>query len=454
MTEFSYSLFKITQGQSQVAGFNVGYYPIVSPNGSGNIDIIKNFRWKNNIANNVDEVPYVILSEYSLKYGIWASNLATLLQQASTIATSQGYSDPYGSLYFGKATGFNYALPYLVKPGSSIRGDIKNTWSQLDNPTKDMLGALAAPLGLRTPVENAVGRIQGAAQTVGNFVTPGYGAEKIWNYSGTAPKSITITFPLYNTFDEKSALDNFAFVSLIAIQNLKTRTSYLSYIPPKIYTVDSYALGGLFMPVAFVSDLQIHSIGTTRKISEYTSTSDAIIIPEAYKVSITLTELLPESSNIMVGALGGKKLSVFNTVTSPASIINNPTPATLRQVTFPSGDPVPVNSGQSASPATGSASGGGFNTGSFTVSGPQPPPQINVPAGALSPANFNSVPQGSSGPSVSLSPQSRPVISIGGAPVNPINQGQLPSGITNPILLPFGALPANPQFGVTIPNRQ
>jgi hypothetical protein len=103
-----YSLFKITQGQSQVAGFNVGYYPIVSPNGSGggNIDIVKNFRWKNNIANNIDEVPYVILSEYSLKYGIWASNLATLLQQAATISSNQGYSDPYGSLYFGKATGF------------------------------------------------------------------------------------------------------------------------------------------------------------------------------------------------------------------------------------------------------------------------------------------------------------------------------------------------------------
>jgi hypothetical protein len=55
--------------------------------------------------------------------------------------------------------------------------------------------------------------------------------------------------------------------------------------------------------------LDIESIGTTRELSEYGDTT--ILTPEAYKVSITLKQLVATSSNIFAGALGEGSVNVI-----------------------------------------------------------------------------------------------------------------------------------------------
>lgn len=309
--DVSFSLFKVTESETTNSIGSTFKYPKISPIGDGVIDILKDFYWKNNVSNNIDEVPSIVLKEYTLKYGMWANNLASIINQAAQFASNKTNLDPYSTLYFGEPTGFNYRLPYLLKSGSSIRGDVNNKWSEISNPIGDILGAV--PI-VGSSLKRAGDLIQTQVQNAANFLTPGYGAEKVYNFAGTTPKSILITFPLYNTYNEESAMRNFSFVNLLSIQNLKTRTSYLTYIPPKLYTVDSNLLGGIYMPAAFISNLKIDSIGTTRKINEYTADNsrNGVLIPEAYRVSISLTEILPESSNIMMGALGGDKVQVFN----------------------------------------------------------------------------------------------------------------------------------------------
>jgi len=402
----NFSLFTVTESETTNSIGSTFKYPKISKTGDGYIDIVKDFYWKNNVSNNIDEVPSVTLKEYTLKYGMWANNLASIINQATQFASSKNNLDPYSTLYFGEPTGFIYRLPHLLKSGSSIRGDISNSWSEISNPIGDILAAVPV---VGSSIKRAGDLIQTQAQNAANFLTPGYGAEKVYNFGKTNSKSIVITFPLYNTYSEESAMKNFSFVNLISIQNLKTRTSYLTYIPPKLYTVDSDLLGGIYMPVASITNLKIDSIGTTRKINEYTADNsrNGVLIPEAYRVSITLTELLPESSNIMMGALGGDKVQVFSEV-SPKNIINNAVSPKPSAIATPSDINIPSPNFDRFSRTTFQSIPTFTNGGTSTTGFPAGVgPTINVPEGALG-RNFQNVPQGSTGPSVTLSEQAGP----------------------------------------------
>lgn len=315
MNSVSTSLYQISLQSANTIGVKFDY-PKITPAGSagfgGNIDILNNFRWKTNNGR-IDEVPSVTLMEYELPFGQWTSRLANILT-AGTNALYSAESDPYIKLYKGSPTGFSYTFPYLLKNGDSIRGSgISNSWSEVD------IGRSLSKIPLiGSDLKNALNKFQDIAQVTGETFTPGYGAEKIMNYSDTAKKEITISFPLYNTDSEQEAINNFNFVNLFALQNLKTRTSWLTFTPPKLYVVEGSGLGNLYMPAAYVSKYDFRAIGTTRYVKDG-AYSQGYLIPEAYKVSISLKELVPESSNIMWGALGGPKVSIVrpaaNTVT-------------------------------------------------------------------------------------------------------------------------------------------
>ncbi len=281
-------------------------YVKVSPSGDGgyggNIDILNNHTWRST-SGNTDEVPYIVLNEYELTYGKWTQNILRVLK--GTVGNNDT-SDPYSDLYEGSETGFSYVLPYLVKENSTLRGGINNSWKR-----QDPIEALS-----KIPY---VGQIPKAVKAAGNIFSAGYGAEKIVSYEDTAPRSITIEFPLFNTISEKTAIDNFNFVNLFAIQNLKIRTSFLTYIPPKIYKVQTSGQGGVYMPAAFVESYDVLSIGTTRLMSEgvyggqagRSVGSSGVLIPEAYKVVIKLREIVSESANIIFGSLGGDPVEVI-----------------------------------------------------------------------------------------------------------------------------------------------
>lgn len=308
-------------------------YPQVKSN-QGIINIVNNYRWKNTM-NNDDEVPNVTLREYTLTYGIWAQNLFTLLKNYKGAIDQKTNIDPYGTLYFGTHTqnqDLTYVLPYIVKPGSSIRGGVRNEWSAITDPTKNTISKATFGFG-----DAALQKISDTVAFAGETAFSGFGQEPIYSYKGSSNRSITIEFPLYNTFSVEESLQNFEFVNLFHLQNLKTRTSFLTFKPPKLYTVDTNAMGGIYMPCAFVSSYDVKSIGTTRKLRDanfYGENGD-VLIPEAYKVSITLTEALQESTNIMSGALGGSKVQVIDkqsAMTAGSSTRNKPQPQAVPPV--------------------------------------------------------------------------------------------------------------------------
>ena len=271
----------------------------------GNIDIVNKFRWSNSVSDK-SEVPSITLTEYELSYGTWFTNLVRVAQ-GITNAIDKGSLDPYIPLYNVAdkgGTGFVYRLPYLLGDGGKIR-DIKNQWGEFSGGINNMFDTgKDGDGGLLNTIGQGVGFAIGA-------VSPGVGFEQLYEFKNTALETITVTFPLYNTISLEDAKLNFDFVNLITFQNLKTRTTFLTYNPPKIYKVQtSNCLGGLYWPVSIISNIAVESIGTTRELMEFGG--PPLLIPEAYKVSLSIMQLVPNSSNIFEGAIGGQKVNLMS----------------------------------------------------------------------------------------------------------------------------------------------
>jgi hypothetical protein len=277
--------------------------------GSGVVDVLNDMLWSN--ATVPQEVPQVFVIEKELQFGTWTTNLLSILDQLNNLDPSKNNSvDSIVSLYAAKETGFWYNFPYLIKAGDGIKR-IANTWDKA-NGILDYLNKEAGSGGGKADLTGAV---MGAA--IGS-VTPGFGFEETFQFSNSNTQEITISFPLYNTISQQAAFNHFSFVNLFAFQNLKIRTSFMTYIPPKIYTVDGGSIGGVYMAAAYVSDFKIDSIGTTRRMGDFSSFGPReILIPEAYKVTIVFKDLVSQSSNIFAGSMGGTKIQVTNAGSSP-----------------------------------------------------------------------------------------------------------------------------------------
>lgn len=325
MSNVSYSYIANIATSQQGSISNINATPTY-PNGSGIIDIVNDYPWKNKQGGRTDEVPYVYLIEYELPFGQILKNFVGIFDAAKKVVTSLNENstdqqlqdptsgaDPYGKIYSVKRTNFSYVFPYLKKPGDSLVGKTTNDWKRTS--IFDMAYKIAGSIPY-------IGKIAGAATKFGSFeaTAAGVGIEDIVSYSNTNARQINITFPLYNTLDVGYALKNYDFVQFFKFQNLKQRTSFTTFLPPKVYTLEMPGVGGIYMPLAFVKELDIQSIGTTRLMRDdrYNNLSDVggttgILLPEAYKVSITLEEFLPESQNIMLGSIGGDRVQVFST---------------------------------------------------------------------------------------------------------------------------------------------
>ena len=252
-----------------------------------------------------------------MDYGIWARNLSRIFSAAAN-AKNGRLPDIYQNIYAATETGFKYNFPWLLNNGDNMR-TVSNSWGQtagIDEMVKNIASAFSGKGG-------KFGKLFGtAAGAVMKTMAPGVGFETVQEYKDTSTQSIKVSFPLYNTISLESAYDNYTFVQLFTFQNLKTRTSFMTFIPPKIYTLYSNGIGGIYVPAAYVSDFSVDSIGTTRTLSDFSKFGSNIIVPEAYKINITFRELIPQSSNIFEGSAGGKIVSV----TKKQNILSSPTP--------------------------------------------------------------------------------------------------------------------------------
>jgi len=221
----------------------------------------------------------------------------------------QGVLAPYDGLYFTEPTGWTYNIPYF----DNINNSVNNIFGDLEGFAGTAVTALREA-------------VQGYSE-IYNLSKPGTYIEKTKMYKfEDGGDSITFEFPLINTgnatFDD--VVKNWQLLFLLVYQNRPSRISRDIIEPSVIYEV--LIPGVKYTPFAYISNLNIDFVGSRRAmtlpIPQLTSTGRTFsiingsnegfetIVPDAYRVTITLKSLLAETRNFLYSLLYQKRLLV------------------------------------------------------------------------------------------------------------------------------------------------
>lgn len=200
--------------------------------------------------------------------------------------------EPYQRLYSTFPTGFRYHLPYFTdefKTNTPSFTDSVSGQSQL--PLQEFIAKGASLAG---SIANSLN-----AAKAGTYIeTPKYPSFP------SAAKNYTISFPLLNTVSYENTYKNWQLLFLLLYQNLPNRVNRSVILPPKIY--EATIPGVWYSRYSYMSNISISMLGTRRKMRFDNTTAlgagmDSIetIVPDAYQVNITMSELISESQNYM-----------------------------------------------------------------------------------------------------------------------------------------------------------
>jgi len=228
---------------------------------------------------------------------------STQAQQESTFADPM---NPYQLLYTVMPTGFKYSLPYMEDTYSSTTGTFGES---------AMTGQGAWTTAMAKLAEGGNELIQGL--NTNRLLSPGRLIEKPKAFSFTGrEKSYTVTFPLLNTKSYVEIIKNWQYLFLLAYQNTPNRVNRDLIDPPCIY--ESYIPGVWYSKYSSITDMRVDFLGARREMeipimfldsssSRVGSPSETnwlldkkkilTVIPDAYQVSITVTELFSETQN-------------------------------------------------------------------------------------------------------------------------------------------------------------
>jgi len=185
---------------------------------------------------------------------------------------------PYYGLYGVASTGFEYAFPYFTADGKSV----DSTWGDLDSSShggaiSDIIKSTVGPEGFaKTIVDNLAIK----KDVLGTYI------ERAQIYSTQEGPSHTFGFTLFNTGSIDSIVRNWHLQYMLAYQNLPNKLSKVNVDPPVIYEVE--IPGMFYSPFAYISSLKISHQGATRTMnipyfSDYkqTGATDTVGLPNS-----------------------------------------------------------------------------------------------------------------------------------------------------------------------------
>lgn len=282
----------------------------MSPAGDSIVNVVENFRWTNTPKSARREVPTVVLTEYQQQAGALVASLLYFSRivgngvSITDLYTSpKDTSDVYKYKYVAEPTGFVYNFPYFSQKVTSRSTD----FAYEDN--KHPFGALIE-FGTNTSLlakfsgshgggglTGLIGRANawgGALKGVVDAALPGkltLDNPREWNK--TDEGSYPFTFDLLNTGTTEEVSDNYKLCFLLAYQQSSFRRTFCITDPVCIYSVLS---PNFSLPAAYIDQLDIKNLGNTRQMSLNGKTR---IIPEAYRITISLQSLFAPSRNIL-----------------------------------------------------------------------------------------------------------------------------------------------------------
>jgi len=218
---------------------------------------------------------------------------------------SNSYMKSYENIYGVYPTKFKYIMPYFVGEWKTVT----NSWGG------DALGSSIKEIDF---ARNALTKFADIASAA----TTGFGMDfaKAFSYPAEGP-STSFELILDNTYDShhdnrtgNSYQHNWELIFLLLYQNLPNRRNKLFFDPPVIYKAQ--VPGVLTYLYSYISSINVQSIGNRQPKDVSINIQDEngslelkqfkTLIPEAFKVTINLKSLLPESKNLFLDSLDNK----------------------------------------------------------------------------------------------------------------------------------------------------
>jgi len=195
-----------------------------------------------------------------------------------------------------------YSLPYMEEQFKSVSNSFGGSGNS--NISGDLLMKMGTTLS-----KGVADLAQGF-----NITDPGTYVEQpqLYDFGGREKKSYTCTFPLINTHSFNDVIRNWQLIFLLVYQNTPNRLTRDLINPPCIY--EANLDGTWYSKYAFVSRVDVKFLGATRKMALPIPTEAAsdgtgdvsrssfnvqTIIPDAYQVSVTMTEIFSETQNFL-----------------------------------------------------------------------------------------------------------------------------------------------------------
>jgi len=273
---------------------------------------------RTDFSTTINTVGDVLTGDFSnITAGSVADSIWTLLTvadiQKNTNALYRGLFD------HNNETGFKYVLPYFNKEyfkidnqwqGVNILDKIIDLQVKTSSFALKKLGLFGiGSTGLLQKVAQTprilkdieIFNLQNQNPTVGLMDPP-----KVWKSS--TPRSYSFQFPLYNielmnnTDSKQLIAKNWEFCYLLTYQNLVNKRNFFTGIPPVFYEVE--IPGVHYCKASYINNLSIQNLGNIRKLSlPLNGNIIDVNVPDAYFISITLTDLLTPSKNLLASTV-------------------------------------------------------------------------------------------------------------------------------------------------------
>jgi hypothetical protein len=211
--------------------------------------------------------------------------------------SNTSYLKSYDFLYSLEKTDFEYKFPFFNINTINKRSNWNANFSGVDST-----GATGVADFIETSQEFIASHGTGLGKYNRLFENNQYIERgKYFNPSSSEP--INFSFPLLNTGSLDSIKLNFDLVWLLCFQNLGIRSGVADVESPCIYEVT--VPGWRYMLFAYMEDIKVEHLGSRRRVRIAHPASEIevdVIIPEAYRINITIKSLLPDSANFLLRA--------------------------------------------------------------------------------------------------------------------------------------------------------
>ncbi len=287
---------------------------IFDTNNATAIDISSDYAWTTSKIYNRDDIPFIQLIEHrneesliKRQFAYYAQGIADTVGNIGDRSKSKGLLNVYDEIWPDNPTNWIYRFPYFNKTHFDLSTP---NWSKVDKPGEALKGAASGASGalekfgfknISNVVNVAAAGIDAAAAAAElglGFASPLVGTvDRPRIFTEHSERSIIIQFPLYNTLDANDWIKNRNFFYIFASQNLFNKRDFITGLPPVWYRV--YVPGQYYSHASCVTNFNVENLGNTRL--EY----GGIIVPDAYQISITLTEMVMPSLNQFQAAVNG-----------------------------------------------------------------------------------------------------------------------------------------------------